>query len=71
MDTLKIEILDGAEAIANFLSLRKRTIYHLAETGAIPVFRLGSKIMARKSTLLAWMDAQEQAALAPVEREAA
>ena len=71
MDTLKNEILDGAEAIAKFLTLPKRTIYHFAENGTIPVFRLGSKIMARRSTLLAWLEAQEQAALDRVEQEAA
>ncbi|QJR19126.1 helix-turn-helix domain-containing protein [Pelagibacterium halotolerans] len=71
MDNLKNEILDGAGAIAEFLSLPKRTIYHFAENGTIPTFRLGSKIMARRSTLLAWLEAQEHAASNRVEREAA
>ncbi|MEI6560262.1 MAG: hypothetical protein WCO00_17830 [Rhodospirillaceae bacterium] len=37
----------------------KRRVYRLAEKGAIPVFKVGGTLCARRSTLLAWVEAQE------------
>jgi hypothetical protein len=56
------DIIEGAEAIAEVLwgdRKKKRRVYHLAETGELPVFRLGSIIHARKSVLIAHIEAQE------------
>jgi hypothetical protein len=60
------DIIEGAEAIALLLwgdVKKKRRVYHLAETGELPIFRLGSIIHARKSVLLAHIEQQERAAL--------
>jgi hypothetical protein len=60
------DLLDGAEEIAVEMfgsSKHRRRVYHLAETGQIPVFRLGSKICARKSVLRARIAQQEAESL--------
>ena len=51
------DLLVGAMAIATFVfgraeAAERRRVYWLAETDELPVFRLGSMICARKSTLL-------------------
>lgn len=59
------DLLEGAGPIARFVygdERKRRQIYHLAEAGHLPVFRLGTKICARQSTLLAWIAAQERKA---------
>ncbi len=61
------DLLRGADQIAEFMfgtPTERRKIYHLAETSNLPVFRLGALLCARKSTLLAWIEAQEDAAAA-------
>lgn len=63
--TLASDLLRGADAIAEFVfgSVEKRRIvYHLADTGQIPVFRMGVVICARKSTLMEWVSTQERKA---------
>jgi hypothetical protein len=65
-DALAPDVLEGAEAIAEYLlgdPSRKRSIYHLAKTKQLPVFRLGANMLARKSKLQAWIAEQEAAAV--------
>lgn len=57
---LKDDILHGANAIADFLGLGRRVIYHLVSKGLMPTFRLGETVCARKSTLLKWIEDQER-----------
>jgi len=57
------DMLRGADAVAEFLYGSKnyrRKVYHLAGTSNLPIFKLGSMICARKSVLLAWVEAQER-----------
>lgn len=62
---LSKDILRGADLVAEFLfgdkALRKK-VYHLAEKSNLPIFRLGSVICARKTTLTRWIEDQERAA---------
>lgn len=60
-NTLAADILRGADAIGAFLGFPRRSIYHLAATGGMPYFRIGDIICARRSTLIAWIAAQEEA----------
>lgn len=56
------DILHGADAIAQFLygnTKQRRKIYHMAEHGYFPHFRLGTMICARQSTLINWIATQE------------
>jgi hypothetical protein len=56
------DLLRGADEIADFVfgdARQRRKVYHLAETSRIPVFRLGSKLCARPSVLMAWIASQE------------
>ena len=60
--TFSQDLLFGAGAIAAFLfggSEHRRKVYHLAQSGQLPVFRLGTHLCARRSTLIAWIEAQE------------
>ncbi len=55
----KLECLTGAKAIAQFLNLTERQVFHHAESGCLPVFRMGRTLCARPATLLAWIAEQE------------
>jgi len=60
------DMLRGADEIAEHLfgdRRARRKVYHLAETSRLPVFRMGSVLCARKTTLLRWIEDQEQAAI--------
>lgn len=62
------DILEGAEAIAEFLfgsREHKRKVYYLSETSKLPIFRLGSVLCARKSVLLDFIAGQESRVLLP------
>lgn len=64
------DLLRGAEEIAEFIfgtKKSKRKIYYLAECTRLPVFRLGSVLCARRSTLLAYIAGQEMRAKPPGE----
>ena len=61
---LNDDLLEGAAQIAEFLygngRKHRRKIYHLAQTSRLPVFRLGTMLCARRSTLEDWISKQEQ-----------
>jgi hypothetical protein len=64
--TLADDLLRGADAIAEFVfgnAKCRRKIYYLAGAAKtnFPVFRLGSVLCARKSTLLRWIEDWERA----------
>jgi excisionase family DNA binding protein len=53
-DNLAADTLWGAAAIAAYLGLPRRAIYHAAAKGHLPHFRMGDTLGARKSELAAW-----------------
>ena len=56
------DLLHGAAEIAEFLfgdRKHRRKVFYLAERSKLPIFRLRSKLFARRSTLLAYISAQE------------
>lgn len=60
------DLLCGADEIAKFLfgpRGGRRKVYYLAACTRIPVFRLGTKLCARRTVLLSWISAQENRAL--------
>ena len=60
------DLLRGADQIAEFLfgdRGERRKVYHLVEKSRLPVFRLGSVLCARKSTLTTWIEDQERRAV--------
>lgn len=60
------DLLCGADEIAKFLfgpNGSRRKVYYLAACTRVPVFRLGTKLCARRSVLLGWIAAQENRAL--------
>ncbi|WP_176026410.1 DNA-binding protein [Brucella intermedia] len=58
-DNLADDMLVGAKAIALFSGFGERTVYHLAKTGVLPTFKVGDLVCARKSKILAFIEAQE------------
>ncbi|MFD1701721.1 DNA-binding protein [Methylopila henanensis] len=65
------DLLTGAREIAAFIygspsRANVRRVYYLVETSRIPIFRLGGALSARKSVLLAWIEAQERESVARV-----
>ena len=54
------DILDGAEAIAQFLGCKPRRVFYLHETGKLPTFKLGNRICGRKSTFRAHIERLER-----------
>jgi len=62
------DLLRGAEEIATFIFGERgsrRKVYYLAECTRLPIFRLGSVLCARKSTLMGWISGQENRAMPP------
>lgn len=60
------DLLQGAEEIAAFTGLKRRTIYHAAERGALPIRRVeGVGLVALKSSLRAFFAVP----MAPAENE--
>ncbi len=59
------DLMVGATTIANYLGVRKRQVYHAAEHGYLPLFRMGSLICGRRTTLARWVEEQERST-APV-----
>lgn len=60
------DFLWGAAKIAKFLfgeRGNRRSVYYLAKHKGLPVFRLASALGARRSVLLKWIEAQEEARL--------
>ena len=53
------DLLIGAEAIANFLGLKRRQIYSAVDRGDLPCFRIGALVCARRSVIINWITEQE------------
>ena len=53
------DLLIGAAAIAHFLGVTPRQVYWLTEKHLPPTFKLGRSIAARRSSLTAWLDDEE------------
>jgi excisionase family DNA binding protein len=53
-------LLYGANAIADYLGIKRRVAYHLIETERIPHFKVGKTVCARRSRLLAAMERLEE-----------
>ena len=53
------DILWRVKPIAAFLGLSEKAAQHRIDKGEVPTFRMGGTICARRSTLLAWIAAQE------------
>ena len=54
------DLLLGAAAIAAHLGITRRQTYRLVHDEAMPTFKLGGTVAARKSTLDKWLAAAEQ-----------
>lgn len=55
-DRSEADVVWGAEQIARLLGLSKRQIYHLVDTGRLPIGKLGGRLFAKRSTLSAFLD---------------
>ncbi len=57
------QLLYGARAIADYLGISERRALYLAEKGSLPFWKDGRTICARRSTVAAWLDERERAAM--------
>ncbi|MGZ8352858.1 MAG: helix-turn-helix domain-containing protein [Allosphingosinicella sp.] len=51
MQMLSNDLIQGAREAARFSGLTERSIYHMAESGQLPVIRKGRRLYFRKSEL--------------------
>jgi predicted DNA-binding transcriptional regulator AlpA len=51
MQMLSTDLIQGAKGAAEFSGLSERAIYHMADTGQLPVIRKGRRLYFRKSEL--------------------
>ncbi|MEO6092332.1 MAG: helix-turn-helix domain-containing protein [Novosphingobium sp.] len=45
------DLLPGAKSASEFIGVPPRSVYHMVETGQLPVIRKGRKLYFRKSEL--------------------
>jgi len=60
-NTVAADLLTGGDEIAAFLGMARSAVYYSIRQGALPTFRIGKNVFARKSTLLGWIAGQERA----------
>jgi hypothetical protein len=51
MERLASDIVTGAKAIAEETGFKERFVYRAAETGELPIFKVGGMLCARRSEL--------------------
>jgi hypothetical protein len=61
------DLMSGAGAIAQFIfgddaEANRRKVYHAADKLGLPCFKIGGTLCARRSTILSWIERQENAA---------
>jgi len=52
------DLLTGAEAIGEFLSMSERQVRRLHDLGQLPSWKDGRVLRARRSSLIAWVEYQ-------------
>jgi excisionase family DNA binding protein len=60
-DNRASDLLYGARAIAGYLGVSQKQVYHLIETKRIPAFKVGKVVCSRRSTMDAALDHLEAA----------
>ena len=63
MIELTSDIMNGAAEIAAFLNVSERRVFYIAERNLLPIFRVGTNLTARKSTLLRVYARKEEEAI--------
>ncbi len=56
------DLLEGADEIAAFMGWNRRRVFYAAERKLIPIFRVGNRLSARKSSLRKRIEDLEQRA---------
>lgn len=56
-----LDLIYGADRIAAFLGIGRRQVYNASARHGMPVFRIGTTICARESTLREWLAEREHA----------
>ncbi len=56
----EIDMADDDAERDKLIKQAQRSVYHLVETSRLPVFRLGSRIAARRSALKEYVEKQER-----------
>lgn len=64
------DLLYGVPAIARFMGLSDRQVYHLSDHGGLPTFRIGRKVCASKGDIKQWLAEKARPATAKVQAAA-
>jgi hypothetical protein len=60
-NNLAEDLMIGAKPIASFLGVPVRQVFYMAESGQLPMFKIGGKWAGRKSTITAHITRLEAA----------
>ena len=63
------DLLEGADEIGDFMDWKPRRVFYVAERKLMPIFRIGKRLVARKSTLRRHVEGLEQKATEEAEAE--
>ena len=65
MDEIELadDLLEGADEIGAFLDWNQRRVFYAAERKLVPIFRIGNRLCARKSSLRRRIEDLEQRAI--------
>lgn len=55
------EVLYGAAAIAKFMGVTRRQVFHMKDKAGLPTFSIGQTVCARPAAVRAWLGACEMA----------
>lgn len=58
----RANLLMGGAAIATYLGITKRQVFHLHDQKRLPTFSIGRTVCVRKSDLDEWLERQVRAA---------
>lgn len=57
---LASDVVWGAAAIGRVLGMTRRQVYHACDQQYLPFFKVGSTVVCRRSTIMAYIRAREE-----------
>ncbi|MFK4810949.1 DNA-binding protein [Devosia sp. ZW T5_3] len=57
---LASDVIWGAAAIGRTLGMTRRQVYHACDQQYLPFFKVGSTVVCRRSTIMAYITAREE-----------
>ncbi|GAA0471431.1 hypothetical protein GCM10009096_10530 [Parasphingorhabdus litoris] len=64
---LNQDLLDGAQEAADYIGVHPRSVYNMANSGRLPVIRMGRRLFFRKSEIDAAFQSETSSGLGDVQ----